>query len=215
MTEAEVIEIYQYRKSTNSCCNGFENEVFLTGKTAAVASRFKVSPKTIRDIWNRRTWVRETRHLWAENEVPTRRPRKVKEEAPENDSSHLEKPEQKDHSIKSEPLSTETEHTDSRNNQGTDATSRKRRCRGNPKDQNKRSRVPRKPNLEITYRTFAPSQTRTSFLGDILMSISDQGVSKESQSISVPPAESAGSGSLSPEFTAADIDPFHNDWPYW
>jgi hypothetical protein len=32
-----------------------------------VANLFDVSPKTIRDIWNHRTWQKETRHLWSEN----------------------------------------------------------------------------------------------------------------------------------------------------
>jgi hypothetical protein len=30
---------------------------------------FNVSPKTIRDIWNRRTWATETRHLWKDGET--------------------------------------------------------------------------------------------------------------------------------------------------
>jgi hypothetical protein len=30
---------------------------------------FDVSPKTIRDVWNRRTWQRATCHLWEEEGV--------------------------------------------------------------------------------------------------------------------------------------------------
>ena len=33
-----------------------------------VASRCGVNSKTIRDIWNRETWVRATRSLWTEEE---------------------------------------------------------------------------------------------------------------------------------------------------
>ena len=36
----------------------------LKGKSVPVAARFGVSSKTIRDIWNRRTWPRATCHLW-------------------------------------------------------------------------------------------------------------------------------------------------------
>lgn len=37
-----------------------------------VADAFRISPKTVRDIWNKRTWVKQTRHLWAPAE-PTPR----------------------------------------------------------------------------------------------------------------------------------------------
>ncbi len=36
----------------------------LRGQSVSVSTRFDVSPKTIRDIWNRRTWLRATCHLW-------------------------------------------------------------------------------------------------------------------------------------------------------
>ena len=36
----------------------------LSGHSVRVASRFGVSPKTVRDIWNRRTWVHVTEDLW-------------------------------------------------------------------------------------------------------------------------------------------------------
>jgi hypothetical protein len=42
----------------------------LSGQSAAVAKKFNVSPKAIRDIWNRRTWTQETHHLWTEDEHP-------------------------------------------------------------------------------------------------------------------------------------------------
>ena len=38
-------------------------------KSILLASRYNVSPKTIRDIWNRRTWVVATRSLWSPSEV--------------------------------------------------------------------------------------------------------------------------------------------------
>ncbi len=36
----------------------------LRGQSETVSTRFEVSPKTIRDIWNKRTWLRATCHLW-------------------------------------------------------------------------------------------------------------------------------------------------------
>ena len=40
------------------------------GRSALMAKKYGVSPKTIRDIWNRRTWQNETRHLWAKHDQP-------------------------------------------------------------------------------------------------------------------------------------------------
>jgi hypothetical protein len=41
-----------------------------TPSNAAItlSKRFNVSPKTIRDIWNRATWVKATRHAWTVEE---------------------------------------------------------------------------------------------------------------------------------------------------
>ena len=36
----------------------------LWGESSQVAKEYKVSPKTIRDIWGRRTWIEATRSLW-------------------------------------------------------------------------------------------------------------------------------------------------------
>jgi hypothetical protein len=53
-------------------------DIYLSGKARSfqklnsvqLSKQYRVSPKTIRDIWNRRTWAPETKHLWAENEIP-------------------------------------------------------------------------------------------------------------------------------------------------
>jgi hypothetical protein len=42
------------------------------------AKKYNVSPKTIRDILNRRTWTKETRHLWAQDEQASIRTPKIK-----------------------------------------------------------------------------------------------------------------------------------------
>ena len=73
LTEADAIEIYLCRRTKlNRAQHG--------AMADHLAKRFKVSQKTIRDIWNRRTWSPETRHLWTEGELPMIRakPQKVK-----------------------------------------------------------------------------------------------------------------------------------------
>lgn len=65
LTQANAIEIFQKRKQN------IEPQRFKTASELAVL--FKVSPKTIRDIWNRRTWIRETNHLWCTGEKPQSR----------------------------------------------------------------------------------------------------------------------------------------------
>jgi hypothetical protein len=48
------------------------------GKIVMQAKKYNVSPKTIRDILNRRTWAKETRHLWAQDEQASIRAQKAK-----------------------------------------------------------------------------------------------------------------------------------------
>jgi hypothetical protein len=40
----------------------------LQGQSARISCMFDVSPKTIRDVWNRRTWQGATCHLWPEED---------------------------------------------------------------------------------------------------------------------------------------------------
>jgi uncharacterized membrane protein YgcG len=67
LTETQAIEIYSYRKPKAS---RQMTDPILSGRSAAVAKKFNISPKAIRDIWNRRTWTQETQHLWTEDERP-------------------------------------------------------------------------------------------------------------------------------------------------
>lgn len=71
--EIDAAEIYKYRREQP--CR-FAADPLLLGNAAKVAELFNVSPKTIRDIWNRRTWICETRHLWREEDQPTLRYKK-------------------------------------------------------------------------------------------------------------------------------------------
>jgi hypothetical protein len=63
ITEADAIQIYLSRPGRNAAqvSNRIEAMMFWVRKLG-------VSPKAIRDIWNRRTWAPETQHLWTEGE---------------------------------------------------------------------------------------------------------------------------------------------------
>jgi hypothetical protein len=74
LTESQAIEIYTYRKID---ANSPKRDQCLLGRSSALAKKFNVSPKTIRDIWNRRTWTHETQHLWTGDERPIIRPERV------------------------------------------------------------------------------------------------------------------------------------------
>ena len=63
LSQAEVIKIFKNRKQSAA---------------SELASLFKISPKTVRDIWNRRTWIHETKPLWSVGEKPKLRVKKIK-----------------------------------------------------------------------------------------------------------------------------------------
>ena len=66
LTAQQAMEIYSHRFPS------------FRGKVAMQARKYHVSPKTIRDILNRRTWTKDTRHMWAEDEQPSIRFPKTK-----------------------------------------------------------------------------------------------------------------------------------------
>ena len=72
LSATQAIEIYKCKLSYRHP-NSFESclrttEARIKGQSVPVAERFGVSPKTVRDIWNRRTWAYTTSHLWHEEE---------------------------------------------------------------------------------------------------------------------------------------------------
>ncbi len=71
LTEAQAIEIYMLGQKIRKSCFHLRND-----DSVVLARKFCVSPKTIRDIWNRRTWTKETKYLWNENERPMIRKKK-------------------------------------------------------------------------------------------------------------------------------------------
>ena len=70
LTQAQAVEIYARKKQCRTESEQTPNSpVWLGASAAAVAHEYNVSPKAVRDIWNRRSWTRETRHLWQQGEV--------------------------------------------------------------------------------------------------------------------------------------------------
>ena len=72
LTKEQAAEIYMIRKADRQ--QGIDP--ILGSRSAQIAKTYGVSPKAIRDIWNRRTWQNETRHLWDKHEQPVIRYKK-------------------------------------------------------------------------------------------------------------------------------------------
>mmetsp|Transcript_20241 Transcript_20241/g.56077 ORF Transcript_20241/g.56077 Transcript_20241/m.56077 type:complete len:191 (-) Transcript_20241:58-630(-) len=64
-------QIYQLGKSSVCCADSF-----IAGNANAVAAKFCISSKAVRDIWKRRTWTEATQHLWMKGEAPVLRSRR-------------------------------------------------------------------------------------------------------------------------------------------
>ena len=70
MTSDQAVEIYRYKLLS---LNGYLKDGMLLhhrakGCSGPLALKYGVSPKAIRDIWNRRTWAFATVELWKEEE---------------------------------------------------------------------------------------------------------------------------------------------------
>ena len=59
LTQHQAVAIYEQRPRNHESVN-FKN----VSKSRMLGEKFGVSPKTIRDIWNRRTWVSATLRLF-------------------------------------------------------------------------------------------------------------------------------------------------------
>ena len=68
LCEAQVLEIYKLKISIMHdlymCCESGNPNQWLRGKNIPVALRYGVTPRAIRDIWNRKTWAYATQQLW-------------------------------------------------------------------------------------------------------------------------------------------------------
>jgi hypothetical protein len=70
LTQEQAVEIYLIRKAMRLREDQPTQQKYLT---VGLAKKHNVSPKAIRDIWNRRTWTQETEHLWERNDRPMSR----------------------------------------------------------------------------------------------------------------------------------------------
>ena len=73
LCSSQATEIYQHKlsllqpSSFGACLQTAESR--MKGQSVPVAELFGVSPKTVRDIWNRRTWACATQHLWTNDHL--------------------------------------------------------------------------------------------------------------------------------------------------
>ena len=68
----QAASIYALKPSLDSgreCNPIFNTRHRSKGRSVPVGKIFNVSAKTIRDIWNRKTWTFATRHLWVHEEI--------------------------------------------------------------------------------------------------------------------------------------------------
>ena len=69
LTKQQVVEIYKHKLATLAHLSNPENQISsIRGKCGPLSRVYGVSSRTIRDIWNRRTWGYATHHLWMEEE---------------------------------------------------------------------------------------------------------------------------------------------------
>eukprot|EP00284_Hemiselmis_tepida_P009890 CAMPEP_0174927966 /NCGR_PEP_ID=MMETSP1355-20121228/22666_1 /TAXON_ID=464990 /ORGANISM="Hemiselmis tepida, Strain CCMP443" /LENGTH=598 /DNA_ID=CAMNT_0016174105 /DNA_START=290 /DNA_END=2082 /DNA_ORIENTATION=- len=65
LSKQQATDIYMMR-SPETTTDEFKD---VAGKSSMVAEMYRVSPKTIRDIWNRKTWTQVTRTSWTAEEA--------------------------------------------------------------------------------------------------------------------------------------------------
>ena len=72
LTEQQAIEIFKFRQACKernpSSTSGFCRASLMRGKSSPLSKIYGVSPRTIRDIWNRRTWAYATIPFWSAEE---------------------------------------------------------------------------------------------------------------------------------------------------
>ena len=82
LTPAKAIEIYAQKvlfmtsRSYSACFTESIEYDLLKGKSAQVGRRYNVSAKTIRDVWNHRSWTAATCGLWELAIIP---PKSIKQ----------------------------------------------------------------------------------------------------------------------------------------
>ena len=68
LSKDQAVEIYKLKLSLQnqlgSACSPDSWRLYMRGKCVPVSKMYGVSPRTIRDIWNRSTWGFATIQLW-------------------------------------------------------------------------------------------------------------------------------------------------------
>ena len=200
LTEKQAIEIYICRKSKT------DHKV----STTALSKQFNISPKAIRDIWNRRTWAPETQHLWTDDERPMIRQKTRKSSVPPLKNNNLQP------NIKSADYPTNQpfpyQHFASSDRQTP--CSPCDICIDNwtqrPSTPDSHPQLPAAPRPD-TYEPRSPALEPTRNL---------DGVSGWLQyapaKLCAPSAIDCGAAADEAAFAAAARDdPFHSDWPHW
>jgi len=76
LTESQAIDIYKCKlylqaQCSKSCSADIQRRL-LRGKCGPVSKKFGVSPRIVRDIWNRHTWGHATAYLWEQEQIGER-----------------------------------------------------------------------------------------------------------------------------------------------
>ena len=65
LTYDDVIKIYEFKLSWMLRPSSHTPSISIRGQSGPVGKLFGVSPRTVRDIWNRQTWSFVTKELWS------------------------------------------------------------------------------------------------------------------------------------------------------
>ena len=70
LSEQEAIEIYCHKLSVIQSAGSEPRRARnarMKVECAALAVKYRVSPKTVMDVWNHKTWIMATSHLWEQD----------------------------------------------------------------------------------------------------------------------------------------------------
>ena len=68
LTVQQVVDIYTFKVLSRSQVEVTGDPKTLKGESVHLAKNYGVTPRTIRDIWNRHSWSYATQHLWTYEE---------------------------------------------------------------------------------------------------------------------------------------------------
>eukprot|EP00291_Cryptomonas_curvata_P018751 CAMPEP_0172166124 /NCGR_PEP_ID=MMETSP1050-20130122/8803_1 /TAXON_ID=233186 /ORGANISM="Cryptomonas curvata, Strain CCAP979/52" /LENGTH=340 /DNA_ID=CAMNT_0012836691 /DNA_START=33 /DNA_END=1050 /DNA_ORIENTATION=+ len=74
LTSEKACEIYSFKADADGSSGSNES---IAVRSQHIAARYEVDAKTVRDIWNRKTWVHKTKALWTPQVQPPEREEEV------------------------------------------------------------------------------------------------------------------------------------------